>query len=161
MKRNIEIDITHKYDFIDKYNEKKASNEIIEYIIKQAMNLSKYEKIKVIINKKCDIEQDCIKMIKEGLKEAYDSSIEQRHENNIKQLYLLVLGISFLFLSTLIKQPIIWKEILLIIGWVPIWEMIELELFPDVEGRMKRNIVKKLLNSEIIEKCKETTEIKI
>lgn len=44
------------------------------------------------------------------------------------------------------------KEILLISGWVPIWEMVKIELFPDVQGRIKRKYIKKLLKSDIIEK---------
>ena len=45
-----------------------------------------------------------------------------------------------------------WKEIVLISGWVPLWEVIDVELFSDYEGRKKRRIITKLLNSEIIEK---------
>ena len=54
--------------------------------------------------------------------------------------------------ATLIKEDVIWKEVLLIGGWVPIWETIDIELFSDLEGRRKRIILKKLLKSEIIEK---------
>ena len=36
--------------------------------------------------------------------------------------------------------------------------MIEVELFPDVYGRRERRIIKKLLNSEIIENNMETDE---
>jgi len=39
----------------------------------------------------------------------------------------------------------------LISGWVPIWETIEIELFPDAEGKLKRKIIKQLLNCEIVE----------
>lgn len=50
------------------------------------------------------------------------------------------------------KEDVIWKEVLLIGGWVPIWETIDIELFSDLEGRRKRIILKRLLESEIIEK---------
>ena len=45
----------------------------------------------------------------------------------------------------------IFKEIILIGGWVLIWEMIELEIFSDVKEKRKRIILKKILNSEFIE----------
>ncbi len=32
----MEIDIVDKYDFIEKYNEKKISSDILEYMIEQA-----------------------------------------------------------------------------------------------------------------------------
>lgn len=63
-------------------------------------------------------------MIKEGLKEEYNKSLKNRHDNNVEQLFFLFLGILFIFLSTLIKEETIWKELLLISGWVPILEMI-------------------------------------
>lgn len=152
MEKNIEIDLVNEYDFLERYNEKKVSGNIIDYIIKQAMVIRKQEEIKIIINKKCVIEQNCTKMIKEGLKEEYNRTLRQRDNNNVKQIWLLILGIILLFLSTLIDKETIWREILLISGWVPIWEMVEMELFPDVEGRIKRKIIKKLLKSEILEK---------
>lgn len=152
MEKIIEIDISDKNDLIDKYNNKKLSKELMEYIIEQAIFVTRKDKIKIVINKKCSIEQDYIKIIKEGLKEEYSKSLKIYHLNNIRQLLLLILGIIFLFFSTLIKEDVIWKEILLIGGWVPIWETIEIELFSDLEGRRKRFILNKLLKGEIIQK---------
>ena len=148
----IEIDINEKYDFLDKYNEKNISSEFIEYIIKQALLVKSNEKIKVVINNKCDIEDNCTEYIKNGLKREYNKILEEYHNNTVKQLIFLVLGMLFIFLSTLIKDGAIWQEVLLIIGWVPIWEMIEVELFSDVDCRKRRKIVRKLLNSEFVEK---------
>ena len=91
-------------------------------------------------------------MIENGLKQEYEKSKKIYHITNIKQLLLSLLGIIFLFLSTLIQEDIIWKEVLLIGGWVPIWEAIELELFSDSEERRKRMILKNLLKTEIEEK---------
>ena len=155
MEKTIEINIKNKNDLIDKYNEKKLSDELLEYIIKQAILIKKDEKIRIVINKKCDINIDCLKLIKETLKEEYKRSLEERNANNIKQFVFLILGSVFIFLSTLIQNRGLWREILLIIGWVPIWKMIELEIFPDAYGRKERKIIKKLLNSEIIEKTLE------
>jgi hypothetical protein len=152
MEQIIEIDLTNKHNLTGKYNEKKVSHGLIEYIIKQAEETNLYTDTKIIINKKCHIEEDCIKLIKEGLQEEYNRSLKKRDDNNIKQLVFLGLGILFIYLSTLIKNGDVWKEIILITGWVPIWKMIEVEILPDVAGRRKRKIIKKLLNSEFIEK---------
>lgn len=159
MEKNIEIDLVDKYDLVERYNEKKTSSNLIEYIIKQTRFIRKKEKIKIIVNKKCVLEQDCTKMIREGLKEEYNKTLEQRRSNNIKQMWLLILGVALLFLSTLITEDEIWKEILLISGWVPIWEMIEVELFPDVDARIERRIIRRLLKSEIVEKNIKIEEI--
>lgn len=152
MEKNIEIYLVDKYDFIQKYNKKKISTDVIDYIIDQAILIGKKENIKIIINKKFEIEQDCSQMIKEGLKEEYNKSLKNHHVRDAKQVGFFILGIIFIFLSTLIEKQMLFKELLLITGWVPIWELVKIELISDMEGRKRRIIIKKLLESEIIEK---------
>lgn len=153
MKKEIKIDISSREELLEKYNDSKVCRDVVEYLIKEAMLIDKGEKIKVIINKdSAVINENCKELIINGLKDEYKRSLERQHDNNIKQIYFLLLGITLLFLSMLIKQPGVWKEILLISGWVPIWEMVKIELFPDVQGRIKRRIINKLLKSEIVER---------
>ena len=45
MERIIEIDLIDKYDLVEKYNEKNVSNELIKYIINEAMYIPKKDKI--------------------------------------------------------------------------------------------------------------------
>lgn len=151
MDKEIKIDIVNKSDLLEKYDESKASREVVEYLIQAAMVVEESEKIKVIINKNSEIDENAKELVIEGLKDEFKRSKRRNYKNNIKQIYLLFLGIFLLFLFTLIPEEGIWKEILLISGWVPIWEMIEMELFPDAEGRIRRKIIKRLLTSEIIE----------
>ena len=153
MEKIIEIDLHDKYDLVEKYNENKISNELIKYIIKEAIPIRKNEKIKIVINVKCNnINRDCKEFLKEGLIEEYNKSIQEHKITDIKQICLLILGIVFLFLTSNINNEVIWKEILLITGWVPIWEVIDLELFSNTKGKGKIKIINKLLNSEIIQK---------
>ena len=151
MEQIIEIDITNKYNLIDKYNENKVSHTLIDYIIKQVNDVNLYKDLKIVINKKCHIDVDCIRLIKKGLQQEYKRSLKRRDDNNLKQLIFFVLGVFFVFLSTLIKNSIVWREIVLITGWVPIWKMIELEILPDVASRRKRKVINKILRSEFIE----------
>ena len=151
MEEIIEISINNKYDLINKYNDKKVSNNLLKYIIKQTILLEKNKSIKILINKKLDIDINSVELIKEGLKEEYKRSVEDLHRNNIKQIILLLLGMFFIFIATRIEKIGMWREIILITGWVPIWEMVKIELFSDVYGRRKRKIIKRLLKSEILE----------
>ena len=151
MEQKIEIDITNKHYLIDKYNEKKVSHSLIEYIIKQVNDVNLYKDLEIVINKKCHIDEDCTKIIKEGLKEEYNRSLKKRNNNNLKQIVFFILGVLFIYISTLIKAGDVWKEIILITGWVPIWKMIELEILPDVAARRKRRVINKILRSEFIE----------
>ena len=151
MEKTIEININYKSHLIDRYNDNKLSSDLLKYILKEAFLTEKCAKTKIIINKKSDIDKNSVEIIKQGLKEEYNISLNKHISNNKKQIGLLILGIILIFLSTQIKE-IVWKEIILIAGWVPIWEMTRIELFHDVEGRRKRKIIKRLLKNEIIEK---------
>ena len=158
MEKIIEIDLHQESDVIEKYNSKKLSSELLEYMIQEAAMIKETEKIKLLLHTKCDLPIDCVKLIKEGLKEAYHNSIQERHSNNIKQVFFFVIGVFFIFLSTQVKEEFIWKELLLITGWVPLWELIEVELFADAYGRKRRKIIKKLLQGEIIQTNKDMEE---
>ena len=148
----IKINIDNKHDLINKYNEKNLSDKLLEYIINQTIFTKRNKKIKILINKKIDIKENSIEIIREGLKKEYNKSLEERNRNNVKQFILLILGMIFIFIATRIENRGMWREIILITGWVPIWEMVKIELFSDVYGRRKRRIIKKLLTSEIVEK---------
>ena len=149
MKKIIEIDITEKEYLVEKYNKKQSSRDLIAYIIESLSNFDKKDKVKIVINNKVkDINSK--EIIIKGLKEEYYKSLKKHLHNNIVQIIYLIIGIIMLFLSTLIKESVL-SEIVLIGGWVFIWAMVEIEIFTDVEGRRRRKILKKLLESEIIE----------
>lgn len=145
------VDIKKENHLINKYNKKKVSHELIEYIMKQAKLVKWNKDIKLVINKNSDIKQDSINLIKNGLEEEFTRSIERKDKNNIKQFFYFILGTIIIFISTLIPEIGPWKEVVLITGWVLIWEMIEVELFPDAYGRRNRRVIRKLLKSEMIE----------
>ena len=152
MEKIIEIDIHDKYDLIEKYNEDKIASGLIDYIIKESLPINKNEKIKIVLNIKCkDIKKDYSAFLKDGLIQEYNKSLKEHKINQLKEVYLLILGIIFLLLSRIINNDSIWKEILLITGWVPIWEVVDILLFSDTTGKGKRKIIKKLYECEIIE----------
>ena len=149
MLKTIDVDLPNKEDFLEKYNQKKVANAFLEYLIKEAKNVAKKDElilnIKVNFRHDLDIEE----MLIRALNEEYINTVNDHYYNNLFQILLFFIGLFFLSLSTSFEDGILWKEILLIGGWVPIWEMIELELFNDVRGRKRKNIIKKLINSEI------------
>jgi len=153
MEKQITIDISSRDELLEKYNESKVSRDVVEYIIKEAMIVDKNDKIKIVVNKESAVvNENCKELIINGLKDEYKRSLERQHDNNIKQIYFLIMGSILIYLSFKIKNVEVWREILLISGWVPIWEMVKIELFPDTEGRIKRRIINKLLKSEIVER---------
>ncbi len=150
MKKIIEIDLNSKEDLLERYNNKRISKDLVEYLINETNFVSKKDSIVIQINNNIKADIDIAKYLINGLKDEYESTIRSHLKNNIIQIVLFFLGIFFLFLSTQINSSDIWKEILLIGGWVPIWEMIDLELFNDFRGRKRKRILQKLMDSQII-----------
>lgn len=151
MERVIEIDITDKYQLVEKYNDKTVSKELIKYIIDEAMDTKKKDSVKIVISKKFQTSKSCKTLIIEGLKKEYDESLRLHHLIDMKQYFFLVWGIIALAIASKISDESMWKEVLLVGGWVPLWEMIDLEIFSDADERKKRKVLKKLLASEIVE----------
>lgn len=148
MEKIIEIDLLELDDLLERYNRKKVSLSLIEYIIKQTPNFKKNDNLKIIINTKIkDI--DCVSLIKGGLKEEYNNNLKKHFYNDIIQIIYLIIGVAIIFIYTLLKQSIA-KELVLISGWVFIWSVVELELFSDSESRKRRIILNKLLLSEFV-----------
>lgn len=148
MEKIIEIDLLELDDLLERYNRKKVSLSLIEYIIKQTPNFKKNDNLQIIINTKIkDI--DCVSLIKGGLKEAYNNNLKKHFYNDIIQIIYLIIGVAIIFIYTLLKQSIA-KELVLISGWVFIWSVVELELFSDSESRKRRIILNKLLLSEFV-----------
>ena len=147
----IKVDLDRKFDLLRTYNDNKVDVDLIEYLIDQIGLFKDTEKVKIVLNKRCELDVNVIKLIKEGLKEEHKKSLNVRDLNNLKQLWLLLMGVVFIFLSTKIEDSL-WKEVLVILGWVPIWEMMEVELFPDAAERKRRKAIKRLLKCEIVER---------
>ena len=148
MEEIIKVDLRSEEDLLERYDDSIVNKELINYIISCADKIDKYKKIRIFVNKnriKLNIEE----LIKEGFEREYNNSFINYEKTNLVQCSLLILGIVFLVLSFLIGNDGLWHEILLIIGWVPIWEMVHLELFTDIKERKKRSILKRLMNCEI------------
>ena len=153
MEKIIEVDIYSLDDFLEPYNKKMVSRNLIDYIIKCASTIDNTE-VKIKINKK--IKLSCEEMLREGFNQEYEHYLRINTRDNYLQLIYLVIGVFMLILSRLISKTSIFDEILLIGAWVLIWESISIEMFNDASNRQKRLILKKLAKALIIEK--ETTD---
>lgn len=149
MEKIIEIDLCEKDDLLGRYSNENVSRDLIEYLIEESILIDKKDTIKVVINNGCDVSNDdCYRLIKGGLRREYQKSLKYRKLNNFKQVTLFFIGLLFLFISTIISGNKIFGEVFLIIGWVPIWELAEIELFTDVNEKRKRKNIRRLLKSE-------------
>ena len=150
MEKIVEIDLAKKEDLYEKYNKNIVSRELINYLVLSTPILKKDDNIKILINNETK-ENDVVRLIKEGLQKEYHDSLNRCYRNNIIQVIYFFIGLIGLYISTLISETVL-KEVILIGGWVFIWALVEIEIFTDRKGRIRRKILKKLINSEFIEK---------
>lgn len=148
MEKIIKIDLLNENDLIEKYDNDKLNLELLNYLLKYAQFISNKDYIKIVISNNCHSQINIKNLIKDALNEELVNTFKEHYKNNIIQIFLFFLGIALIFISTRIEDSI-WSELFLIGGWVPIWEMIELEIFNDFRGRKKRKILNKLIKAEI------------
>lgn len=151
MEKILEINLSEPSDFLEKYNKKLISRELLVYIINQVSYLNSKDKVKIIIHRQCRMPDDYIGLLKENLRREYLFYQKRIHFDNILQVVFLICGFILLFLSHILKHAEILEEILLIGGWVFIWEMVEMELFTDSKHNHNCRVIKKILKSEIID----------
>lgn len=149
MEKIIKIDLKDEDDLYETYSNELVSKDLIDYIIESSNTFTAKDSIKIIINNYTNSD-NCIKLIKEGFRNEYYKSLKKYRHNNIIQIIYLLIGIFILFVAMFFENNNIIHEILLISGWVLIWEMVEIELLPDPENRHRRKVLKYLKNAEII-----------
>lgn len=148
MNEEISITISKQEDAISKYNDNLINKKLILYLIEKSKYIKRKSKIQISIYNKCNLKLDVIDLIKKGLIIEYKNIVKEYKYNHFIQLWLFVLGIIILIVASLLKNISIWHEVLIIIGWVPIWKMMDLELHEDFKGRRKKYLILRLLKSE-------------
>jgi len=146
VERIINVDILDKHDLVEKYNQNIVSKDLVNYLLEQVKFVDKNDNFKIIISQKFDFECDIVNMINKSMNDLYILNLKKSYINNIKQVIFLVLGIICLVLYGVVNNPII-SEIILIGGWVLIWEMVDLFLFSDTQLKRDKIVLKKLLKA--------------
>jgi len=141
--KSIIVNIRRERDLYEKYSNN-VSSELIKYLIDEA---KVKDDVEIIVNTKLDI-NNIDKLIKAGLQESIMNlrSIDRFYDS--KQVILFIVGIIFLIISTLTKPEII-KELILIIGWIAVWEVLDIAINIDSKQKYNKKIVNKLINCKI------------
>ena len=140
----IVLNIKQEEDLYEKYSNN-VSRDLINYLIRETKYVN--DDIKIKINTKLKID-NIENIIKNGLMKIYNESRKFDKILDSKQIMFFIIGVMFLLLSSLIPTALI-KEIIIIAGWVAIWEVVDISLNVDSELKLNRKLVKKLMNSNI------------
>lgn len=140
------LNIKENLDLYEKYNDD-ISKELINYLLNEARYIR--DDIKINININPEIKCENIKhLLNKGLEKTLEEIKKMDKVNNNKQLIFFLFGLLFLVFSTLIVNEII-KEIIIISGWVAIWETVDVLLNIDSKSALDKKTIKKLINCEI------------
>ena len=142
--KNIIVNLKKEEDLYNKYSDN-VSRDLLDYLINEA----RYTKgdIKVTINTTLDI-SNIESLIKEGLLKMSNETRKLDIIHDMKQVMFLIIGVVFLIISSFIFYDVI-KEIIVIAGWVAIWEVVDIALNVDSKSMASRKLIKRLMNSKI------------
>ena len=159
---NIHID---QLDILEnQFDHNKLSYDFNEYINYQLLGIPLSELIQINIHSK--------QKISEREQEQFISKFVQHYEHQItsydfaskyifrKVLILFLIGIFFITLYATLDSVLsfVIPEVLLITGWVAIWEAVYAILFTDSQNRMKAKRARQLKKSKIIFSQEKTEE---
>jgi len=140
--KNIIVNLNSKDDLYEKYSNG-LSRDLVSYLVREAKYAD--SNIKIIVNTNLEVD-NLETFIKKGLEEVYMETRKIDKIHNIKQFMFFIIGIVFLILSTMGLFSIL-KEIIIIAGWVAIWEVVDISLNVDSELKLNRTLIRKLINS--------------
>lgn len=149
MNKTITITINSKKDLFDVYNTKEINDKLIAHLIKEAAYITTKDNLAIKIINKTKGNMNITNLIKYRLKREYDSVIFEHHKNNLTQFILFIIGVTILVIAKLYNH-LIWHDVLVIIGWVPIWEMVDIEIFDNINEKRLKKVINKLLASKFI-----------
>ena len=141
--KSIVVNIRREKDLYEKYSNE-VSSELIKYLVNEA---KVKDDVEVIINTKLDI-KNIDTLIKEGLEDSIKDIKKIDRFYDSKQVILFIVGMIFLIISTLTKPEII-KELILIVGWIAVWEVLDIAINIDSKQKYNKKIIKKLINCKI------------
>ena len=142
-KLNIEVDISEKKYFVSKYNENTWAPELKDYLLNEIIGYDINTKINIIIDAKFDLtdeEKEHYKnLIIKEFKESNDEILYEIEQSNLKKLTLSLIGILFIVASYFFSHIMgeVLEEILMVFGWVALWEVAYAIFFTDASRRRK------------------------
>ena len=154
-KLNIEVDMSEKKYFVSKYNDNTLAPELKDYLLNEIIGYDINTKINIIIDAKFDLTEEekehYKKLIIKEFKESNDEILYEIGQSNLKKLTLSLIGILFIIASYFFNHIIgeVLEEILMIFGWVALWEVAYAILFTDASRRRKIKRNKQIINANI------------
>ena len=149
----IQIYLNDKKDYISKFNQERISKELYGYIKNEVKLININKKINIEITSKfslTDKEKETLALNIKNTSEEELNDIKLLEEKVLlKDLLLLLIGIIIIFIYFILKNTPIISGVILIIGWLFIWEAIARLLFAGTERKIQKQRLKQIIYSDI------------
>ena len=151
----IAISFDEKDDYINQFNNNKLSNSLSNYILEECRGKSLANRITLNVktNFKISVQEkeEFIKMVHENYKTDLEEYTLVLKHSNLKKIIIFFIGIILIYLAyfnDIVSNKVI-SEVILVIGWVAIWEAAYTWLFESNENRIKIKRLKQLAKCQI------------
>lgn len=151
MKKIIEVDLDSKYEYVNKFDDNVINDELLRYILNSLDDIKRDVVVRVKFN--YDVLDNEISMVRDMFIRSFaielDNIEKELRRQNIKNMFLLLLGFIFLIIYCYLDDFNIFlvAEFFMVISWVLFWEFAESILFRRRELVINRRKYKKLMNA--------------
>lgn len=148
----IEIYVNSKEDFCDQFNPNHLSREIVSYLENELRLIQIKEMFEIEIHSKENLSTLEQEKVVELIREHYGLLVQKemllQNPRTMKKYLLLLIGVLLITFSSYFLKDVL-KELVLIAGWVAVWEVVYDVLFTDNINRLKINRNKKISSCKI------------
>lgn len=151
MKKIIEVDLDSKYEYVNKFDDNVINDELLRYMLNSLDDIKRDVVVRVKFN--YDVLDNEISMVRDMFIRSFaielDNIEKELRRQNIKNMFLLLLGFIFLIIYCYLDDFNIFlvAEFFMVISWVLFWEFAEAILFRRRELVINRRKYKKLMNA--------------
>ena len=151
----IEISFDEKDDYINQFNENKLSNNLSNYILDECKGKSLDNRItlNVKVNFKISTsdKEKFVTMIHENYKSDLEEYMLILKHSHLKKIIIFFIGVILIYLYYFqdISHNKVISEVILVIGWVAIWEVAYTWLFENSKNRLTIKRLKQLTRCKI------------
>ena len=161
MNNELTIDLKDALHYTSKYNDKKISEDLYNYITDEIKGLSIKKNLCIKIYTDYPIDDDKKQSIMNMIRSNFESEIQEKKMLSkymyFKCFLLTIIGFFGVILSYALEalNTTILPELFLIVGWVGIWEALYILLFDEVRERITTKRFRQIVNADIVFIAKE------
>lgn len=152
----IEIDIKTKDGVFNKFNDNQISDELGDYIFRNAKKTSIYSTLSIVIDNKAFFTKEEQEVLVDAIREYFGLLVREKINHNkyngLKKIVLFMIGVLLILTSNLIRSSLgfLIPEVVSIAGCVAIWEVVNMLLFVDSKNSFETKKLRELTECEVI-----------